>query len=201
MRGTRGLNFGSGIEFTETAEDAEDNAIAAFTHKGEGALCFCADAGEEAVAHQGACAMQADFHVFLGEFECCGGFGSRELFDIAQHDDSTVLLGKIEDGLFKEPCELGDRGALLRVGGAFRNPGFGVTHGVFSVVIEVLELHAAPAYLKTMQRFVDGNAGEPDGKWGMAGELVEMLIRAHVGVLDDILSLGPIAQNGARDAV
>lgn len=100
----------------EPAEDPDHDAIAALAHEGEGVLRSSADAGEKAIAHHGVSAMQADLYVLLCELERRGRFGSGELFYIAQHYDSAVVLGKIEDGLFKKPSELGDRGVLLGVG-------------------------------------------------------------------------------------
>src|SRR5271167_4542719 len=51
------------------------------------------------------------------------------------------------------------------------------------------------------KRFVHRNAGQPGGKLCPPGKLVQMLIRAHVGVLHYILSFAIVSQNSPSHAV
>src|SRR5205814_1882261 len=77
----------------------------------------------------------------------------------------------------------------------------GEVHGEVSVIVGVVELRIAGTQTQAGQGFVSGDAGEPGGKQGASGELVEVLVGAHVGVLHDVFRLGVVAEDGAGHAV
>jgi hypothetical protein len=57
------------------------------------------------------------------------------------------------------------------------------------------------AAVLSSQSFVHGDARQPRGELCSPGELVEMLVRAHVRVLHYVLSLAIVAQNSPSRAV
>ena len=164
--------------------------------KGKACLAEGAHSRQQPSAGQGAAPMQADFDVLLRQVEGGGGFGGAEVFDIAERDHDAVLLGEPENGLFEKLAGFRARSVFFRAGRRR-----GEVHGRVSVIVGVVELRIAGALAETGQGFVDGDAGEPGGKLGAPGELVEVLVGADVGVLHDVLGLGVVAEDGAGHAV
>ena len=92
-------------QLSQPLKNHPDNSVAAIAHERERVFCLRSDALKNPAPRHGAAAMQADFHIVLGEIERGGGFCRTQSFDVAQHDHGAVLLRKTEHGLFQKLTE------------------------------------------------------------------------------------------------
>ena len=141
--------------------------------------------------------MQANFHSTFRQVEDTANFFDAQVLHITQHEDRTVEVGEAGDSGFDHVAQFGISSLLLRCA----LPVGKKVHGVSLEVFVVARTVEAPGAFQASESFVHSDTGEPCAELCPPGELVEVFVGAHVGILHDILAFRIIAQDAADHAI
>ena len=128
--------------------------------------------------------------------ELGGGLLDIHAFDVAQDEDEAERIGQRIHGILEHVPDMAARRLAL---GARRRGRRKRQHPSF-LQFRVGQLDGRATTSRAAQRLVQRDPGQPGRKARLAAEGGEIGEGAHIGLLDDILGLGIVAQHGAGHA-
>src|SRR5438105_1784026 len=142
------------------------------------------DALDEHLPQAPACAKQARLHRFLCDAQTLRDLGAAHSLDRAQDEDHAEVFGKRRHRFLKQPSYLDIARLLLWA----RSPRSGHERFFGERVERIKPLASANAG----KRLVDGDAGQPRREPRPPLEIVQVLVRTHVGILHHVLGFGAL---------
>ena len=177
------------------------DALAAATRERKGIPHHRSDVLGHRVAQQPAGAMEARLHRLGHDTEQLGGFLDAHAFDQPRDQHGAERFGELVDGALEQRAQLAlrHRGfrVELRIGVGKRNDlGF-----AGAAIDDRAQRNGRAPSAQAAERLVHDDPGEPSAEPRLAAEHRQAGERARIGFLQDVLGLGGIAHDAARDAV